>query len=243
MQTICIMCSNQLFLHIHNIQLMKKIILFTLVYLVSLSGCVSSHQSIPLDVKEIQLPKEQVVTEASLGERMLESGKVTTVNGFTLLNDVSIFDGVVKAGEYHQIGIKDDHNVYRPKDDDGTGIVDMLGVPSLARPYVDGKTEYLCFLGGLGTRFCSDSVKPSVSKIYIYTADSFMQELIYTGKVGNKIRFTYREFQNGMARQAFNVDVEYDLSESNLISYKGATVEVISASNQRIKYKVLKHFN
>lgn len=77
----------------------------------------------------------------------------------------------------------------------------------------------------------------------VYTPDSFMQELIYTGKVGDKIRFTYREYQNGMARQAFNINVEYDLSESNLISYKGATIEIISATNQRIEYKVLKHFN
>ena len=45
-----------------------------------------------------------------------------------------------------------------------------------------------------------------------------------------------------MARQAFNVEVEYDLSESNMISYKNATIEIISATNQKVVYKVLKHF-
>ncbi|MBY5980040.1 hypothetical protein [Ferrimonas balearica] len=222
---------------------MKKIILLSLYSAFTLTGCVSSHQTVLPDIKEVKFPDVEVVTETSLGERMLESGKITSVDGFILYSDVSIFDGIVKSGEYHQIGIKENHKVYGPKDDHGTGIIDVFGSPSPAKPYIDGNTGSLCFLGGFGTRFCSDSVKPIVRKINTYSADGFMQELIYTGKLGDKIRFTYREFQNGVARQAFNVDVEYDLSESNQISYKGATVEIIDASNKHIKYKVIRHFN
>jgi len=220
---------------------MKKILIALVT--IFITGCVASHQAISRQTKNIKSPKENVVTTSSLGERMLESGKVTTINGFTLHNDVSIFDGVVKAGEFHQIGIKENHKVFGPKNGYGTGVVDFMGTPSPAKPYVDANNGALCFLGGFGTRFCSDEVKPNIVKFNMYTADSFMQELIYTGKVANKIRFTYREFQNGMARQSFNIDVEYDLSESNLISYKGATIEVISATNRKIEYKVLQHFN
>jgi hypothetical protein len=220
-----------------------KIAIF-LATLFSMSGCVATHQAIIPDTKEIKLPKSNVVSESSLGDRMLESGKVSAIDGFILQSDVAIFDGVIKAGEFHQIGVKGKHKVFGPKHGYGTGTVGGIsGAPSPAKPYIDGDTGYLCFLGGFGTAFCSDNIKPNVVKVDIYTADSFMQELIYTGKVGNKIRFTYREFQNGMARQAFNIDVEYDLSESNIISYKGATVEVLSATNQKIKYKVLNHFN
>ncbi|MFA0541785.1 MULTISPECIES: hypothetical protein [Vibrio] len=223
---------------------MKKAIVSVIAVASLLSGCVASHQAVAPNTKNIKLPETGIVTASSLGERMLESGKVVTVQGFTLHSDAPIFDGIVKAGEYHQIGVKENHKVFGPKNGYGTGIVDaLMGAPSPAKPYVDGKTGYLCFLGGFGTRFCSDTVKPNVMPINVYTTDSFMQELIYTGKVGDKIRFTYREFQNGMARQAFNVDVEYDLSESDLISYKGATVEIISATNQKIEYKVIKHFN
>jgi hypothetical protein len=46
-----------------------------------------------------------------------------------------------------------------------------------------------------------------------------------------------------MARPAFNNNVEYDLSESMLIGYKGAKIEVIEANNQYIKYKVIQNFN
>tara|TARA_B100001059_G_C17792767_1_gene561163 strand:- start:260 stop:931 length:672 start_codon:yes stop_codon:yes gene_type:complete len=222
---------------------MKNSFLVIVATVLTLSGCVSSHQPVTPNIKQTKLPETGIVSTSSLGERMLESGKVTTVDGFTLYSDVSIFDGVVKSGTYHQIGVKANHQVFGPDHGFGTGVVGALGgTPSPAKPYVDGNTGYLCFLGSFGTQFCSDTVKPNVSKLNIYTADSFMQELIYTGKVGNKIRFTYREFQNGSARQAFNIDVEYDLEESNLISYKGATVEIISATNQKIEYKVLKHF-
>jgi len=222
---------------------MKSIFFFTLLLSPFLTGCVASHQVIAPNITSIKLPENNIVTTSSLGDRMLESGRVTTVKGFTLHNDVSIFDGVIKAGEFHQIGIKENHKVFAPKNTYGTGIVDFMGIPSPAKPFVDGDTGQLCFLGGFGSSFCSDEVKPNVIDINIYTADSFMQELIYTGKVGDKIRFTYREFQNGMARQAFNINVEYDLSEGNLISYKGATVEIVSATNQNIEYIVLKHFN
>ncbi|MCD0195610.1 hypothetical protein K1T77_12420 [Acinetobacter baumannii] len=44
-------------------------------------------------------------------------------------------------------------------------------------------------------------------------------------------------------RPAFNNDVEYDLSQSKEIGYKGALLEIIEATNQDIKYKVIRNFN
>ncbi|ELT4634368.1 hypothetical protein R8Y01_003702, partial [Acinetobacter baumannii] len=73
--------------------------------------------------------------------------------------------------------------------------------------------------------------------------DSFQQTLIYSGKVGNKINIGYREFSSNIARPAFNNDVEYDLSQSKEIGYKGALLEIIEATNQDIKYKVIRNFN
>jgi hypothetical protein len=72
--------------------------------------------------------------------------------------------------------------------------------------------------------------------------NSFQQTLIYNGKVGNKINIGYREFSSDTARPAFNNDVEYDLSESKQIGYKGALIDVLEANNQEIKYKVIRSF-
>jgi hypothetical protein len=73
--------------------------------------------------------------------------------------------------------------------------------------------------------------------------NAFQQTLIYSGKIGNKVNIGYREFSRNMARPAFNNDVEYDLSESNQIGYKGALLEIIDANNQNITFKVLRNFN
>jgi len=66
--------------------------------------------------------------------------------------------------------------------------------------------------------------------------------LIYTGKVDNRIRFTYREFSGNTARMPFSTEVEYDLNENNIISYQGATIEVIKANNRSVTYKVMSNF-
>jgi len=54
---------------------------------------------------------------------------------------------------------------------------------------------------------------------------------------------SYREFSDHHARTAFTNTAEYDLSESKIIGYKGALIEVLEATNQHIRYRVLRNFN
>lgn len=73
--------------------------------------------------------------------------------------------------------------------------------------------------------------------------DSFVRELIYTGIAKNTITVVYREFSNDLARPAFTQDLKYDLSEGNVIGFKGARFQVIKATNTEIRYKVLKNID
>lgn len=70
----------------------------------------------------------------------------------------------------------------------------------------------------------------------------FKQEFIYNGKVGNGLKFIYREYVDDFARPAFTQDLQYDLSESKIIGFRGLRIEVISATNTNIEYKVLNQF-
>ena len=70
----------------------------------------------------------------------------------------------------------------------------------------------------------------------------FEQELIYNGRVGDNLRFVYREFNNKMARSAFSQEIQYDLSESNIIGFKEVRIEIIEATNSNITYKVIVPF-
>ena len=71
---------------------------------------------------------------------------------------------------------------------------------------------------------------------------NFKQEFIYNGKVDNSIKFIYREFMNDFNRASFIQEVQYDLNESSIIGFKELRIDIIEASNQTIKYKVLKNF-
>lgn len=84
--------------------------------------------------------------------------------------------------------------------------------------------------------------KFTITKKMSQFQDSFQQTLIYSGKVGNKINISYREFSNDMARPAFNNEAEYDLSESNQIGYKGAVIDVLEADNTKITYRLIRNF-
>ncbi len=103
--------------------------------------------------------------------------------------------------------------------------------------------DTVCGVSVFGGKVCKDNspitrlTRPSLE------ANSFQQALIYSGRVGNKVTIGYRESSNNTARPAFNNDVEYDLTESHIIGYKGARLEIIEANNQTIKYRVLQNFN
>ncbi len=99
----------------------------------------------------------------------------------------------------------------------------------------------LCVITTFGAYECYKA-DFEIKRVSSTTEASFQQTLIYSGKVGNKINIGYRESSNDIARPAFNNDVEYDLNESKEIGYKGATVEILSADNQKITYRVIKSF-
>lgn len=70
--------------------------------------------------------------------------------------------------------------------------------------------------------------------------DFVRKELLYSGKSANTIKVSYREFRGGYAAPAFSQNLEYDLNESRTVNFQRFTLEVISATNQAITYKVLK---
>lgn len=70
-------------------------------------------------------------------------------------------------------------------------------------------------------------------------------EILYSGISGGELRATYREYVNDMARPAFSQEASYDYEtgQSTTISFKGAQIEVLSADNNEIRYRVLRGFD
>ena len=106
---------------------------------------------------------------------------------------------------------------------------------------------YTAFVNTYGTIYTQYLIKSSDYTIdneyYIEKKDNLVKTLVYTGKSGNTIKFLYREYYSDLVRQAFDIELSYDLKDGNIISCKGAKIQVHDVTNTSIKYTVISGFN
>lgn len=69
--------------------------------------------------------------------------------------------------------------------------------------------------------------------------NSFRAQILYSGLSGNTIKTVYREFVEDLARPAFSQELQYNLDESKIISYKSVRIEILKATNTQIDFKVI----
>lgn len=85
-----------------------------------------------------------------------------------------------------------------------------------------------------------DKVKPTD---YISLCDDcYRQEFIYSGRIGNTIKFEYREFIGDLARPSFFQNLEYDISDSNIIGFKGLRLKILKTTNTSIDFEIIEPF-
>ncbi|UTT86887.1 hypothetical protein LZI70_15815 [Vibrio pelagius] len=215
-----------------------------------LTGCAGSptYQQ-PVPKKFSYPPLEREVT-VSLGEHLLRQGLSSEVRAIDVYNEASVSLATLMPNKYIQtgyVGNSMDRAIFQPEDKGSA----FSGAFSEAMLVVNEKAKLAClYEPSMGLMLeatdCSDLDNvTSKARIYdktIYDSSALQQTLIYTGKIGDRIRFTYREFSGNTVRMPFTTDVEYDLNESNVISYQGATIEVLEANNRSITYKVINNF-
>jgi hypothetical protein len=205
-----------------------------LVVLLAVVGC-KSKPIVPAYSLQT-LPTVGTIATAGIGERLLIQGDALTVEGIVIPADAIIGEFVVRKGTY-PIGAKnDEYRTFVGVEMTKQGRIIKRGQIHLFNK--DNGSKTLC----IGRRTCAD-VDYAIGKSTTYSPSSMQQTLLYSGKIGNKITLSYREFKNELARSAFSNDVAYDLTESKVLGYKGARLEVINATNTEITYKVIAGFN
>lgn len=217
-------------------------------YSILLTGCAS----VPLvtnyqpNISSSNSPPIGKLTTVSIGEEMLKQGYVATYDAITVKKGSVVagyaFNGSDAENTFKKIGENERFNYYK------VGLIPNIRkdtpVGTLVIPKASGEVCIIQHLTGLPV--CNygavDAFQYSLTTIEEFRDDRLQQVLYYNGRVGNKINIGYREFLGGMARPAFNNDVEYDLNGSKTIAYKGAVLEIVKASNQSISYKVVNNF-
>jgi hypothetical protein len=222
---------------------MKKSIVLGI--LLGLGGCASPDFNYQAKKLEISEPPLNSVNVAYVGDVLLKQGTYSESDAIYLPKFVEVswaYD--LQTGYYLKKGEDNNTETYLPSNDSDGGNVNKAALADPWKAIMAYKNKpTLCVITIFNAMVCKSDVVFERVKKPVLSANSFQQTLIYSGKVGNKINIGYREFSNNLARPAFNNDVEYDLNSSNFIGYKGAKIEIIDATNEMIKYKVIRNFN
>jgi hypothetical protein len=212
----------------------------------ALVGCVSNPANYRPSVQAISEPPLNVERAVSLGEDLVRQGRFTEHAAIVVSRPFKAGLYGVNPGTYLKTG-EDEHNEYFFPGGERAGSIYR---PALVDDWSSvivrkGGESTVCVMTSYGTAIttCAAGYLFERRNVALMSENSFQQTLIYNGRVGNKINIGYREFSSSMARPAFNNSVEYDLGESRSIAYRGAQIDVVEATNQKIRYIVRKNFN
>ncbi|MFD2232126.1 hypothetical protein [Alkalimarinus sediminis] len=215
---------------------MKFITVFMVILI--MTGCTTvKYNGSKTIVKTVDYPEVDEVVTAYVGDHLVQKGTIVEENMLVVHKtiDGALYD--IPAKSYPQVGFDQNNDFYSAVGVVRGGLSDPI--QALALDKNDGAE--ICVITVFGGSACYTGEYDRKTKLS-ERGNSFQQTLIYSGRVGNKINVGYREFSNNTARPAFNNNVEYDLSTSKTIGYKGAVIEVIKADNSSITYKLIRNF-
>lgn len=213
---------------------MKKMVcLFALMALV---GCRTKPILVTPTYSLQTIPTVGTVATAGIGERLIIQGDASTVDAIVIPEDFAIGEFVIRRGSYPIGSANEEYRAFVGVEMTKKGRLVKRGQVYLFDK--DKGSNSVC----ISRKLCTN-VKYTMGKSTSYAPSRAQQTLLYSGKIGNRITLGYREFKDEIARPAFSNDVAYDLTESTVLGYKGARLEVINATNTEITYKVIAGFN
>ena len=186
----------------------------------TLFGCAARRQ---LPVELVTFPAVGSVSTRNVGESLISHGYAQLVPKLILAENEKIGTVQVPKGTYYFNAENADRIKF------------LLGNLEL---YLYKDSKKICVDKGK----CSDMPYTIENTLGKPMANQFQQTLFYNGKIGNKIALGYREFSGDVARPAFSNEVSYDLSESTILGYRGARIEVIKATNTELTYRLVSGF-
>lgn len=211
-----------------------------------LAACVAPTYNYAPKAVAISHPAVGAVATASVGDEMVSQGVLYEREALLLHKDADI--GLFSAytlhpGYYLKQGENRKSDFYQPSPTPDGGRVEKA---ALADPYKSVQAykadNRICVVTVFNASACTKASFDRVTKA-MATDESFQQTLIYSGKIGQKIKIGYREFSANVARPAFSNDVDYDLSDSTTVGYKGARLEILEATNDHVTYRLISNFN
>lgn len=226
-----------------------RVLIVTLAAL-ALSGC-SSAQMVSPSLSLIDHPQLEAISRVELGETLLEKSRLSTYEGLILENELQWGDGLLLKRFTLSPGplkarMKDAQFTYYFSDN-MTAKDAIMGTS----PYQGGglcqahdKTGPIKGFVVAGRCALNWGTTPQVRPTQIHDQNSpaRRQELIYNGRVGDSLKLLYREYSSDPMQPPLSQDLQYDLTTSAIIGFRGVRIEVVEASNTHLTYRVLTSF-
>ncbi len=193
-------------------------------------------------------PALNTESTAQVGDEILHQGEIYQRAAIHLSEEIKFGkDGAyaLTPGYYFRTGESIGWESYAPADGPEAGSVKKAaGAITLQGSFHysdDGRTIGLItnFYQAVNTKAkgITRTTRPSLSD------DSIQRSVVYGGRVGNRIKLGYREIWKNITRPSRDVFVEYDLTDSKIVEFKGARIEVLEATNESIRYRVTQAFD
>lgn len=185
---------------------------------------------------------------AQVGKAILHQGEVYQRAAIRLSEEI-VFgeDGAyaLMPGYYLRVGESDGWESYVPADGPDAGSVKKApGAITLQGSFLVSKDSKVI---GLITNFyqavnakakgITRTTRPSLS------TDSIQRALVYGGRAGNKLKLGYQETWANIKRPSEIRFIQHDISEAKVVESNGARIEVLQATDDFIRYRIIKSFN
>lgn len=235
---------------------MKKVFLIQLIILLLclffFSSCIVGKFVKPQlkPSKLVITPQLDTISTCNLGEEMIKVGRGYYSDGIIIKSQAQASDAFrplacqINEGFYEFIKTEGNYSYYFPVNKNQ--IIDYTADNMYRLEIRISGNGDLTVVREYGDVFSSEEFSnveyDEVKSYFVLKDDAFQQTMIYIGKLGNNIKFSYREFHNNRIRDSFTTEITYDLSESNIIGYKGFRAEILEATNSKLIYKIISGF-
>ncbi len=215
-------------------------ILFLAVVISLVASCASKRIYLPL--QPISEPPLQQQITVNLGERMLMQAKGYYTD-ILRVGTIDAFGTYIRSGDFCRVPGSD---IFVSFDRRAVGLKNAFGmiIDHDYKVEYDSEDQEICVDGTID--MCYDRSEGQFEVInnrLCSDPNSFQQVIEYNGRAGDVLQFTYREFSTNRIRAPFTTNFNMDLSQGDVIAYKGAPLKIIEATNQSITYMVLNNFN
>ncbi len=214
-----------------------------------LIGCSAKVFVVEPELEIIDLPPRGEVTTRELGETLVVKYQKYTTNGLIVDSTVQANGGfgrtiTIDKGskwahvEERQYGSGIKQNIFAKRKERTGRIIQLI----VDRDVTSGDGSPILVMSGQSGWFLEDGLNFHRGDVNNENFPNFRQVLIYNGRVGNYVKFLYREYKHNLSRPAFTQEIQYDITESNEIGFKGVRLIIVEATNREISYKVIKPF-